>query len=33
MYLVGLEKGVFRKVALQADQEGYYSVPMEPDAW
>lgn len=26
------KKGVFRKVALQADQEGYYSVPMEPDA-
>ncbi|NLZ94802.1 MAG: nodulation protein NfeD [Bacteroidales bacterium] len=26
------KKGAFRKVALQADQEGYYSVPMEPDA-
>jgi membrane-bound serine protease (ClpP class) len=26
------KKGAFRKVALLADQEGYYSVPMEPDA-
>lgn len=26
------KKGAFRKVALQASQEGYYSVPMEPDA-
>ena len=25
------KKGAFRKVALLADQEGYYSVPMEPD--
>ena len=26
------KKGAFKKVALLANQEGYYSVPMEPDA-